>query len=211
MIRTSGPDCDLVLDLWLDAGTLFDGQHNNFTVGQTAEFAVEYWLLSSPQPILSPRRHLSQVEGGAYDVWGCRLPVRPEDQMLNLMDVGLIAYHQDVERDWLRTVSPGSWFTARANLNVASVEFSNTEPGPDKATAFIYSWRIEHIRLETTPWIETVHASGQTVKMRDRNRRSYRDLDRTDARRDGALATYVLRCRMLDTPPQSPVFYQPKR
>lgn len=201
----------MVLDLWLDAGILFDGQHNNFTVGQTAEFAVEYWLLSGPQPISSPRRHLSQVEGGEYDVWGCRLPVRPENRMLNLMDVGLIAYHEDGESDWLRTVSPGSWFTTRAHLSVASVEFSNTEPGPDEATAFIYSWRIEHIRLETSPWIETVHASGQTVKMRDPNRRSYRDLDRTDARRDGALANYVLRCRMLDTPPRSPVFYRPKR
>ena len=64
----------------------------------------------------------------------------------------------------------------------------------------IYTWRVERIQLNGTPWIET----SSRVTVRDATRQSWIDVPKTDAwEDDGGYASYLLDCVRLDVPPKT--------
>ena len=64
----------------------------------------------------------------------------------------------------------------------------------------IYTWRIERIELNTTPWLE----SSSRVIVRDATRQSWLEVAETHAwEDDGGYASYLLDCVRLDVLPKT--------
>jgi len=67
----------------------------------------------------------------------------------------------------------------------------------------MYTWRIDRIRLQTAPFVETT-VIGSRVMVRDQARLGYADIERTDAwNDDGGNGEYLLTCMRHDIPPRS--------
>ena len=67
----------------------------------------------------------------------------------------------------------------------------------------IYSWKINSIRQQTAPFIETRNPSGQKLLVRDEAKLGYKKLEKTDAwKDDDGHGEYILNCIRFDVAPK---------
>ena len=67
----------------------------------------------------------------------------------------------------------------------------------------IYSWKINSIRQQTAPFVETRKLSGQKILVRDETKLGYKILDKTDAWKDDeGHGEYILNCVRFDVAPK---------
>jgi hypothetical protein len=181
-----------LLDVGIDSWIIQDGNYSDFSVGQKAEFALEFYARSLKSS--SCKRYSAvHLAGSRYQICGrvvyCAKSVW-------VLDMGFLAYQDTPPR---RFATKSSWVEGELYLGIdhfAYFEDLKNLPGMPRLT---YSFYIHEILLETTPWLTTTDASGRTMMMRDEQNESYRGVAETDAwNDDNGSAHYILRCMPID-------------
>jgi hypothetical protein len=129
-------------------------------------------------------------EGARYDLRGQVLFVLEEAWVV---DVGIACYGN---RHLPPNLSAGDMVAGTAYLGIEGPAVYD-EAFFRAAPPLRYSWRIEGIKLETTPWVEVAPRS----LVRDETRVGYVDIERTNATEDdGGRGHYLLDCALLGGP-----------
>jgi hypothetical protein len=175
----------------LDSWIIQDGNYDDFSRGQDAAFAVEFY----PDELIVVSigdRTASHLGGGRYHVEG---EVAFASQGAWVLDCGVRIYKQvpppagvvhgmSVRGEVVLGVDPFFYFEELAKL-------------PDMPP-LIYRWRIERIARDMAPWIEVASRTFE----RDPSRPGWKDVEATDAwNDDGGSAGYLLHARLLDPRP----------
>jgi hypothetical protein len=182
-------------DIGLAAWMIQDGNYPNFEVGQTVEFAVEFWL-----PEGGATRG-SNAEVSANNVGDCRYntvaQVLVQTERVTVLDIGIL-----VCGDTQPALLQGHRVAVQMalQLNAFHTFYRLSETG--EVLPLVYSWKILSILRQTAPFIDTV-TEGQRIQIRDPQRPSYEEILKTDAwKDDGGHAAYLLRCDLLPIPPK---------
>jgi hypothetical protein len=176
------------LNIGIDAWIIQDGNYGDFSVGQEAQFALEFYPHSlkssnceSPSAVL--------LKATRYQVCG-QVVYRTDG--LWVLDMGLLAYQEGQPP---RDVTKGSWVEGEIHLGVDPFMYFEYLKDMSGIPAMTYGFRVEQILLETTPWLAKSDESGRTMMVRDERNESYRDVMETNAwSDDNGHASYVLKC-----------------
>jgi hypothetical protein len=188
----------LKLDIAIDSWIISDGNYEDFQVGETRNFALEFCtptLVRTNQRVAS----LRQQPYYSYSISG-ELIFATED--VTVIDCGVLAYSEQkcivdkcvvgdfVQGDLTFGVDPFFYFEKLCHI-----------PG---IPALIYSWQINSIEQDTTPYILS-EIYGRTGYIRDETRRSFKAVRGTDE--NVTIPTdicpgFVLHCTKLGMAPQ---------
>ena len=176
------------LNVGIDSWIIQDGNYEDFSVGQTAEFALEFYPRSmKASDCKSPS--VTHLIASRYQICG-QVLYQTEDVWV--LDMGFLAYKEMEPPSYAKT---GSWVEGEFYLGIDPFmyfEYLKNRPGMPSLT---YRFRIDQIFLNTTPWIET---PGQ-VTVRDEKNESYREVSKTNAwGDDNGNAGYILKCVSTD-------------
>ena len=163
-------------NIGLSAWIVQDGNYGDFERGQTAEFAVEFWVRGQLEP--AARAPTARPNGDAYDIVGAVGPVVPEAWAL---DCGIPVFQTGAPP---AGVAPGDVVAGTVEFGVDPFDYFERLARIDAMPPLVLSWRIESIRRRTADgWAAT---------------------DRTDAWRDDdhGVAEYSFECVLLDVPPK---------
>ena len=185
------------LNISVDSWIIQDGNYDDFTVGQNAQFALEFFSHSlTPSNCAAPAmKHLggiryqicSSVEFCESDVW--------------VLNMGVLCYRQDGPPEFVTT---GAWVEGELSLGIDPFYYFEDLRKRSAMPALIYSFRVDKILLETTPWLTKSGEFGGEIMQRDERRESYREVPRTNAwNDDNGNAHYILSCSELDGPSKS--------
>ena len=183
-------------DIWsihLSPWVIQDGNYSDFAKGQTAEFAVEFWIPDGSEVTECGGTPGATAFGHEYDAIGrCIL----QNAEVTLLDIGICVYRQESPCTWSAPFKSGRAFRARISLGVEPFSWFAVELANGVVQPMVYTWRIESILRQTAPLI----LIGRSL-VRDAERLGYEEIDRTNAwDDDGGHAEYVLRCRLLPVP-----------
>ena len=176
----------------LDSWIVQDGNYPDFEVGGRDAFGVEAFPDDLRRADVQAPSAVT-VEGSRYALSGRVSFVHAEAWVI---DVGISCYGN---RGLPAGVAAGDGIAGEAYLGIEGpgvydeAFFRNAPP-------LRYSWRIDRIRLETTPWVEV----GPQTLARDKSRVGYRDVERTNAWEDDeGRAHYLLECVVVGGTPRS--------
>lgn len=176
----------------LAAWIIQDGNYGEFTVGERADFALEFYVAGEVVVVPDSAPHATHLRDDRYDIVGRVVHV---DQQSWVLDFGLLAFQDGVVPDG---VVPG--LTVRTSIRLGVDPFMYFErlshdPGyPD----MVYTWDVRAIRRETAPYV----LNGNLL-VRDETRLAWIDVRRTDAWNDDAgLADYLFDCDLVSIPPK---------
>ncbi len=190
-------------DIELGAWIIQDGNYPDFAVGQTAEFALEFWVAEGvPYRVSDGRISAKNLEHGLYDAVA---EVLVQTDKITILDIGILVY--EVPSSKQPSFLKGSNVAARMRLGVDPFHYSQTLSKTGDVLPLVYSWKIRSIFAQTAPFIETLVEAGaiteRKIRIRDPQRLGYKEILRTDAwKDDGGCAEYVLRCDLLPIPPK---------
>jgi hypothetical protein len=185
-------------DIGLSAWIIQDGNYPDFEVGQTVEFALEFWL----PPGVAARSSSGSVSANSLGdcLYDTVAEVLVQTDQITVLDIGVRVY-QDASSRQL-ALPQGSRVAVQLGLGVDPFDYFETLSKTGDVLPLIYSWRILSIRRQTGPFIDTV-ADGQKIRIRDPQRPGYEEILKTDAwNDDGSFAEYILRCELLPIPPK---------
>ena len=189
---------DIALDSWI----VQDGNYHDFSVGQTAEFALTFWTLegSNPPP--------SSDSVSARKLGGCRYRTIAEVVLkttkVTVLDIGLWVYQQT---SIAGPFSQESRLAVDLDIGVDPYFYFEELSKIPEVPPLIYSWKVRSILRQTAPYVDAVAGEGFTTgrptRMRDPQRLGYENILRTDAwNDDGGYAEYLLRCELLPVAPK---------
>jgi hypothetical protein len=183
-------------EIGLSSWIIQDGNYPDFTTGQHAEFALEFY--SQTYQKSDVRSKSSKSLGAAkYEIIGEVIYLTPEVWVL---DFGICAFREFKPPEG---ISVGNFVAAEIYVGIDPFFYFERLYKLPKIPALIYSWRINSIGQQTAPFIETRALSGQTILVRDEKKLGYRDIGKTDAwKDDDGHAEYVLTCTRLDVQPK---------
>jgi hypothetical protein len=181
------------LNIGVDAWIIQDGNYGDFTVGQKAQFALEFY----PHSLKSSNRKSpssTYLKASRYQICG---QVVYRTKSVWVLDAGFLAYQESPPP---RYATKGSWVEGEIYLGVDPFMYFEHLKNMSGMPSLAYSFRIEQIFLETTPWLTKTDESGRPVMMvRDERKESHREVAETDAwNDDGGHAHYVLKCASMD-------------
>jgi len=185
-------------DIGLAAWITQDGNYPDFEVGQTAEFAVEFWLPAGESARASSAEvRASKVADCLYDSMA---EVVVQTDQITVLDIGILVYEHTL---FLYQALPqGPRLAVQLRVGVDPFHNFESRSKTGDVLPFVYSWKILSILRQTAPFIETV-AGGRKIRVRDQQRLGYEEILKTDAwNDDGGSAEYLLRCELLPIPPK---------
>jgi hypothetical protein len=182
------------LTLGLHSWIVQDGNYGDFRRGETIEVAVEFYADEELSPTESHSVGAARIAGETYRICG---------HVTHAWDGGVVVDF-GIQAFTTRTVDPlppkGAYVVGDVHLGVDPFDyFESLHELPD-FPPLIYTWRIERIELNTTPWLE----SSSRVIVRDATRQSWLEVAETHAwEDDGGYASYLLDCVRLDVLPKT--------
>lgn len=199
-------------DWWigLDGWVLEDGNYTDFAVGHVRQFALEFGYArhNRLRPTTQSEQSCEAVDDDAlYRVTADLVrAVREPMEDCFVLDFGLLAYKEWMVLDDLEPPTAGLRLSGEVYLNVDHFAYMDDLSKRDGMPALIYTWRIDEIRLDTSPSIEVAHGHPLYVGpdegpmwVRDPERKRWRNLDATDMWVDEG--SYTLRCTLLESEP----------
>jgi hypothetical protein len=188
----------------LSSWIIADGNYPHFKRGDRVSFALAFYPANSPFDIprdwlsINPpgvdRASMCHIEGAEYLITARVTQVLDGDDGWWVIDAGVLMYRSGTPPEG---IAPGCWVSGNVYIGVDPFEYFERFSRYHGAPALIYDWDVTKIELETTPYIE----SGR-MKMRDRSRRVWREVDDTKARAGGLVDAFCLHCARLSTPPR---------
>lgn len=176
---------------------LADGNYGPFSVAQIAEFALTFYSKDGLQ--ISPVR-----EKSARLVSECLYEVVAEVLYAAngcwVIDFGVLAFQ---DQSPPAGISAGSFVRGELSLTIDPFFYFERLWKLPNVPALIYTWRLEELALNTTPWIEVVK-NGRVVNVLDETRVSYEKVTSTSDRSLSGLQgdSWVFRCSRLNVPPK---------
>jgi hypothetical protein len=192
----SAPNSPNNWDIGLSAWVIQDGNYPDFEVGQTAEFALEFWL---PQGVATGP---STGEVSATNLGECLYDTVAETLVqtdeITVLNVGVLVYQHRSSQE--PSFPVGHRFAVQLRLVVDAFHCFECRSKTGEVLPLVYSWKILSILRQTAPFVETV-VEGRKLRVRDTQRLGYEEILKTDAwNDDGGHAAYILRCDLLPIP-----------
>jgi len=185
-------------DIGVAAWIIQDGQYPDFEVGQTVEFAVEFWLPEGVAARASSEKVSANSLGdGLYDAVA---EVLVQNDQITVLDIGILVYEHT--SFLYQSLPQGSRVAVQLKLGIDPFHNFYSLSKTGDVLPLVYSWKILSILRQTAPFLETL-AKGRKIRTRDPQRLGYEEILKTDAwKDDGGHAQYVLRCSLLPIPPK---------
>jgi hypothetical protein len=182
-----------MLHIGVSSWIIQDGNYDDFTVGQRAEFALEFGVLDVLRPASKGPVEAQLIGEARYRI---RARVVFVASGVWVIDAGsFMAYREQ----WSTNDAPQAGDLVEGGVYVGIDPFFYFEglhklPGMPSLT---YPWLVRGILLETTPWIEARDERGRLLRTRDTTRESFATAATTNAwHDDGGYGHYVLLCEM---------------
>jgi len=191
-------------DIGLSAWIVQDGNYPDFKVGQTAEFALEFWLPEGIEPRIAIGVPSAINVGDSFYETVAEVVLQTAD--ITILDIGVLVYRESSSS--LRSLFPlGSLVAVRLGLGVDPFFYFEGLSRVAEIPPLIYSWKILSILKQTGPFIEKLAEVGplvgSKVRIRDPQRLGYEEVLKTDAwNDDDGYAEYLLRCDLLPIAPK---------
>ena len=170
------------MKIGLDSWIIQDGNYTDLSVGDILSFALEFF---SESFVVSNDGQLSckHLQNSHYQITA-RVTFKEDD--LTIIDFGHYAYSESkVEAEI------GQWLTGKFYIGVDPFMYFESWEKQLHVPKIKSKWRIDHIYLETTPWIE----ENPKRLVRDKSRFSEIEITKTNAwRDDNGRASYNLEC-----------------
>ena len=183
-------------EIGLSSWIIQDGNYPDFTVGQLAEFALEFYT-TRVHLRESTAKSAKRLGAAKYEINGEIVYLTPDVWVL---DFGVCAFQESTPPKGL---SVGKFVTAEIYLGIDPFFYFERLRTLARIPALVYSWKIDSIQQQTAPFLETREPSGQKVLVRDEKKLGYKTVEKTDAwKDDDGHGEYVLSCTRLDVPPQ---------
>jgi hypothetical protein len=178
-----------------------DGNYPDFEVGQTVEFALEFWL---------PKGVFAQASGGEMSpinlgdgLYDTVAEVVLETAQVTILDIGILVYRQTTS---LQPLPQGPRLAVQLRLGVDPFSYFESLSKSGDVLPLVYSWKIISILRQTAPFVDCGPGEspiGRKVRVRDPQRIGYEEILKTDAwHDDGGNAEYLLRCDLLPIAPK---------
>jgi hypothetical protein len=190
-----------IWEIGLGAWIIQDGNYPDFAVGNTVEFAVEFYQ----QPGTAVEACESEVcarqlTENNYAVVAKKV-LATED--VTVLDIGILVYRDGPLQ--VPEAAGGNRLRTELGLSVDPYFYFERLSQDANVPALIYTWQIISILRQTAPFVEAVADSGpyagHKMKSRDVSKLAYEEIERTDAwRDDDGFGEYILRCDLLPTP-----------
>jgi hypothetical protein len=194
----NAPNSPTIWDIGLAAWIIQDGSYPDFEVGQTVEFALEFWLSEGVAARASGGKVSANNLGhGLYDTVA---DVVSQSDQITVLDIGVLTYQQTSSQQL--SLPQGPRLAAQPRLGVDPFSYFAGVSKTGEVLPLVYSWKILSILRQTAPFIQTA-AKGQRMRIRDPQRLGFEEILKTDAwHDDGGHAAYILRCDLLPIPPK---------
>ena len=206
------------LHVGLSSWIISDGNYPDFQAGQEATFALSFLptLELAPDPVQS---HLQHQAGAVYAVGGRVLFAASEDhpgawggrgskcRHVWVCDFGVLKAH--CSNFYLPNHPPpwahlGAFVTGEVYLSIDPFPSSGASRKWPGMPPFAYRFHVDHIWLETTPWVQEKDDEGRPSWWhRQDGPRTFRQIAATGVPDDQSSATnwfpahYVLECQLL--------------
>src|SRR5579883_819763 len=175
------------LQIGLASWIIQDGNYGDFHVNQEVDFALEFYS-ESIQPAKSENMRCELVHPAVYSICARVALLHPQ---VWVIDFGLSAYE---EARHPPNVQLHGWIEGEFYIGIDPFMYFERIYQMREMPLLTYRWRVEGIKLETTPWIE----ASSNIRIRDSSRLSYEDVAETNAwNDDGAHSHYILECECL--------------
>ena len=181
-----------LLHIGLDSWIVQDGNYEDFTTGESYRFALEFLphdIAPSTPADENGALGLHHMIGATHETRGKVVRATRSNWVV---DFGVPAFQNSEPPCWAK---PGVVVSGRVYLGIDPffyLEELKDEPGMPN---LLRGWLVRRIFLETTPWNESIDASGRKVTTRADVPRSFVEVRRTDAwNDDGGHAHYILEC-----------------
>jgi hypothetical protein len=191
----------LTWNIGLSAWIIQDGNYPDFAVGQTVEFAVEFYQQPATAiEVCKSEVVASQATGNSYSVVAEKVLVT---DAVTVLDIGILVYREGTSE--FSNVERGDRIRTELELSVDPYFYFESLSSDESIPPLIYSWRITSILRQTAPFIEVASGSGghRGAKMmaRDVSKLGYAQILKTDAwQDDNGFGEYILRCDLLPIP-----------
>lgn len=179
--------------LSIAAWIIQDGNYPDFTRGQRAEFAVEFYAPEDLARRPGGARRAKHESAGWYSIEATVAAVATNAWVL---DCGLLAY---VDKPAPGGIAVGDGVVGRVLLSVDHYFYFEVLVNQPEVPDMIYTWDLLRIQRETAPY---VLSEAQTY-VRDEAQRNLVEIDATDAwEDDDGHAEYVFDCLRVDVAPK---------
>jgi hypothetical protein len=182
------------LIIGLSSWIIQDGNYSDFKRGDHTAFALEFRAPSALSLVEGSGQavSLAHLRDSTYRIVGKIVHVR--DCEWWAIDVGVLTYQAGRPPPG---AEEGSWIEGEAYVGVDHYAYMERFSRHHTAPGLIYDWTIEKIEIQTAPFIKV----DERQMVRDPERLGWRQIDATDAWKDG-VADYLLHCERLANPPR---------
>ena len=183
------PTWSLDLAAWI----IQDGNYPDFELGQSAEFAVEFWPVEPFAIAIGGIRSAVPGAGSTYDVCAQVVAV---DGGYWVIDMGLQVFEEAPPPDGVKV---GSWIRGTIGLGVDPFFYFERLYRFEQMPPLIYTWTIDAIAMQTAPFVE----AEPRMVAGDPDRLAWERIGKTDAwHDDGGNGSYLLTCSRLPVEPK---------
>ena len=190
----------LNLDVYLDRWIISDGNYDDFLVGETRKFALEFWASSTLTKSIERRTSLQRHRNYSYSISG---KVAFATDEVWVLDCGVLAYWErnDKVQDGYAV---GDFVRGEVMFGVDPFFYFERLCRIPNIPALIYEWQIHSMEQDTTPYILS-EVCGRPGFVRDETRRSFKGVRGTNenvANPPANCPEFVLHCTNLGSAPR---------
>jgi hypothetical protein len=185
-------------DINLSAWIIQDGNYGDFSTGQHAEFALEFFRYDIRLTECKEKSSILKkdwTKGFDLPMYEINAEVIYLSNEVWVVDFGLCAFQETAPPEGL---SRGDFVRGGISLGVDPFFYFERLHALPSMPPLIYSWRIKSIRIQTAPFIKKGN-----VFSRDEDKLGYKTIESTDAwKDDNGAGEYLLTCARLDITPK---------
>ena len=186
-----------VVRVGLSAWIVQDGNYADFTTGQDAKFALEFYSPVGLRPAAPGPMTAEHLSASRYRV---HAQVVFASDAVCVIDAGLFVAFE--ERQPPPHAVAGGWVEGEVYVGIDPFFYFEYLHKNEGMPPLSYRWQVQRILRETTPWVEVRDAHGRTVRTRDETKEAFVPVRETDAWHDDGNGHYVVECRRLGGPEQ---------
>jgi hypothetical protein len=196
------------LHIYMDSWIIGDGNYADFSVGETRQFALEFW---APSLLSRTQNQESSITADPRYTYHVNARVAFSNADILVIDFGLLAY-SEASADLQLGFGTGDFVTGDIRLGVDPFFYFERLSKLQGVPPLVYEWRIDLIQQETTPMI-IGEICGRRGYVRDESRTSFAQVESTQdviPNPNDVAPSYVLHCTKLETAPMRQ-FSRPQR